>query len=347
MPARITGMAGLALAVAIAAPAALAQTLEWSEDGGLQPLESGFPSGPIRLWNVHPPGHADETEARVLADIASEFSPVPIAVESAASGPLVHYAWFDRLEGLPDGTDGLHVAVGSINGIATRLMTYDIDYTLDDLKRAVLLVAGYTANMLIVHPETGFDDVQELVAYAKANPGDLRIATCQAGCGQHITLEQFAQTAGFDYRPIPHTGTAQAVLTLQGGGVQAATASPSYIKPLVDEGAVVPVLQWGPRRSDTFPEVPTAGELGFGAGVQRSVGLVTHPDVGDAEKAWLTELFKRAYKTEEYQTFAAERDYSFIGLEGAEADAFVQEVYDVVRPITIQLGLATERNSKE
>lgn len=337
---------GAMAALAIGALPAFAQTPEWSEEGVLQPLASGFPEGPIRIWNVQPPGHGDEIEARTLAAIVADMSPVPVVVESNAVGPAIHLEWLSRLPTIEGGTDGYHVAVGSVNGVTSRLMTLDTDWTVEDLQKAVLVTAGYTANLLIVPPDSPFETAEDLIEFAKENPEQVRIATCQAGCGQHITLEQFSQTAEFTYRMVPHQGTPQAVLTLQGGGVEASTASPSYVVPLMAEGKVRPLVQWGPKRSAQFSDVPTALELGLGAGVPRSNGLLTHPDVPQEHKDWLIELFTAAYESEQYQEFAASRDLEFLGLTGAENDEFIAGLYDTLRPITIQLGLATERNSK-
>lgn len=323
-----------------------AQSPQWGEDGRLLPLENGFPSAPIRIWNVQAPGHVDEAEARVLSSIVSDMSPVPIVVESNAVGPAIHLEWFNRLPTINGGTDGYHVAVGSINGVATRLLTFDTDWTVDDLQDGTLITTGYTANLLIVPANSDMSTVEALVQYAQENPEQLRIATCQAGCGQHITLEQFSQTAGFTYRPIPHQGTPQAVLTLQGGGVEAATASPSYVLPLFEDGTVRPLIQWGPQRSANFPDVPTATEMGYGAGVPRSTGLLTHPSVPDAEKDWLIELFRAGYESDAYRAFAQGQDLEYLGLTGEESDQFIAELYDTLRPITIQLGLATERNAQ-
>jgi tripartite-type tricarboxylate transporter receptor subunit TctC len=318
----------------------------WAPDGKLQRLPDGFPSMPIRVWNTQPPGHADEAEARMLAKAAQQFSPVPVVVDSAAAGPLIVFAWLDRLQTLPAGLEGQHVAVGSVNGLATRLVTYDLAYDVDALKKATLITAGYTANVLVASPNAPFKTAQEFVAYAKANPGKVRVATCQPGCGAHITLQQFTDSAGIKVRMIPHDGTAQSLLTLQGGGVDATVAQPGYVLPLIKDGTVIPLVQWRPSRSDKMPDVPTGTDLGLGAGVLRSVGLFTHQDVTPERKAWLIALFKKAYETAEFQKFNGDRDTEYFGLTGDKSDAFIQETYDAIRPVTVDLGLATEKQAK-
>lgn len=333
--------------VAVSAGAAYAEAPVWGDDGKLKPLSDGFPNMPIRVWNVQPPGHADEAEARILAKAVGEFSPVPVVVESAAAGPLIHYAWMDRLPTLPGGTDGYHTAVGSLNGIVQRMFTFDLEYSPDQLKGATLFIGGFSGNMLVTRPDLGFETIDDLVAWAKEHPGELRIATCTIGCGLHITTEDFASSAGIEYRPIPNKGTAQAVLTMLGGGAEAATAGPAYVLPLVEEGKVRPLLTWAPGRLGDFPDVPTGTEAGYSAGVARSVGLLTHPDVSDDHKEWLHQLFKKAYETDTYRNFNKARGYEALEMDGADKDAFLQELFDILGPVTVDLGLATERNTAQ
>jgi tripartite-type tricarboxylate transporter receptor subunit TctC len=143
------------------------------------------------------------------------------------------------------------------------LVFKDIDY--DPIKGfapvASLVTSPY---VIVVNPALPVGSVQELAAYAKANPGKVAFASPGRGTQPHLIGEQFKLAAGVDMIYVPFRGTAPAINDLLAGQVQMLADNFISSRPYIEAGKLKALAVTGPVRSPYLPEVPTTIESGFG-----------------------------------------------------------------------------------
>ena len=127
---------------------------------------------------------------------------------------------------------------------------------------AAVAVIGFDSNALVVNPAVPAKTLQELVQYAKANPGKLS-SGATVGIGPHISLELFRVRTRTDIPFIPYKGAAPAVADLLGGQIQIGMTSKAVLLPLIREGRLRALAVTSEVRWPELPDVPTLRESGF------------------------------------------------------------------------------------
>jgi tripartite-type tricarboxylate transporter receptor subunit TctC len=138
-----------------------------------------------------------------------------------------------------------------------KQLAYDVDKSFVALARYV--VAG---NAFVVHPSVPVKSIKELIAFAKARPGELLFSTSGVGGPQHLTLELFNSMAGTRIVHVPYKGTAPSMLDLVGGRVSLSSASLTSATPLEKQGKLRMLAVVGAKRSAARPDLPTVAEAG-------------------------------------------------------------------------------------
>jgi tripartite-type tricarboxylate transporter receptor subunit TctC len=124
-------------------------------------------------------------------------------------------------------------------------------------------LVGVVPNLLVAHPSVKANNVRELIALAKAQPGKLSYASAGNGTTVHLAAELFNSMAGVDIMHVPYKGSAPAVTDLMGGQVDIMFDSLSSAKPYVESGKLKALAVTTSRRSSVFPNVPTVAESGL------------------------------------------------------------------------------------
>jgi tripartite-type tricarboxylate transporter receptor subunit TctC len=171
--------------------------------------------------------------------------------------------------------DGYTLLFGNTSTLVIGpLMNRNLDY--DTLKSfAPIASVGASSNLLVVNPAFPATSVQELVAYAKANPGKLNYSSPGVGTPPHLIGETLKQRAGIEITHVPYRGGGQAAGDVVSGQVQMAFENPAVALPLVQAGRIRALAVTGEARSPQAPEIPTLTESGFPGFVSVSfTGLV-------------------------------------------------------------------------
>jgi tripartite-type tricarboxylate transporter receptor subunit TctC len=142
---------------------------------------------------------------------------------------------------------------------------------------------------LVVHPSLNIRTVNDLVAYAKANPGKLNYASPGNGTPHHLAMELFKTKAGIDVVHVPYKGTAQAVQDLLGGQVSVMFLPVHVALPQTDAGKLVMLAAGGASRAGATPSVPSLAEAaGIRGHRHRHLGTAlcarAHPAIGDRSR---------------------------------------------------------------
>jgi tripartite-type tricarboxylate transporter receptor subunit TctC len=120
-----------------------------------------------------------------------------------------------------------------------------------------------TFDLAVVVPQNSrFHTLGDLLAYAKANPGKLNIATVAVGSTQNLAAELFKTTAGISAQVVPFNGTPAVITALRGGSVDAAVEILAPVREQIAAGALRALATFGERRPIGMPNVPTASETG-------------------------------------------------------------------------------------
>ena len=217
-----------------------------------------FPERPIRLIVPQAAGSATDTVARLLAaDLAKQLGQ-QIVVEDHPGGALT--IGLDLTAKSPP--DGYTIGMGPIGALAiTRHMVAKLPYNIErDFQPIALVTRGHL--LLAVSPSLPVRTVQELIDYARKNPGKLMNASSSNGSPGHVGGELFEYMTGTDIVHVPYKGGAMAINDLVAGHVQVMFESLNSISPHARSGKVRALAVSGPRRSPGFPELPTIVEAG-------------------------------------------------------------------------------------
>jgi tripartite-type tricarboxylate transporter receptor subunit TctC len=224
----------------------------------------GFPARPIRVIVPFPPGGGTDVVARTLAPRMSELVGQPIVVENrAGAGGNIGTEHVAR--SAPDGYTLLVAsAATAINTTLTKNLSWDLR---KDFAPVVLLVQNQS--LLVAHPSVPVTSVKDLIAMARAKPGQVTYASYGNGSSAHLIAELFKMMAGVDLLHVPYKGAAPAVNDLVGGQVNVIFADVAAILPHVKSGKARALGIGSAKRFDGLPDVPTiaeAGVPGFEAG---------------------------------------------------------------------------------
>ena len=219
----------------------------------------GYPNKPIRIVVPFPAGGATDILARAAAQKLTEAWGQPVLVDNrpGAGGnigsELVARAAPDGYT-LEMGTVGTH----AINASLYAKMPYD---HVKDFA-PVILVAS-VPNVLVVNPAVPVNSVQELIAYARANPGKLNFASSGSGTSIHLSGELFKVMAGVQMTHIPYKGSAPALQDLIAGQVQLMFDNLPPSLPQIKGGKLRALAVTSTARAPALPDVPTVAEAGL------------------------------------------------------------------------------------
>ena len=219
-----------------------------------------YPNKSIKLIVPYPPGGATDVIGRVLAQRMSTALGQQVVVDNrgGAGGNIGADA---VAKSAPDGYTLLMAALTSHSIMAT-LEKGSIHYNLEkDL--VPVAVVGSVPLVWVVHPSLPVKDMQEFVAYAKANPGKLTYASSGAGAPQRMCAELFRGMTGADMIHVPYKGSGPAMTDLVGGQVNTMCETVPASMQLIKAGKLRALGVPAAKRISMLPDVPTTAEQGM------------------------------------------------------------------------------------
>jgi tripartite-type tricarboxylate transporter receptor subunit TctC len=216
-----------------------------------------YPNKPIRFVVPFTAGSGTDIVARAIGDAMAKSMGQPIIVDNRpGAGGTIAAAQVAKAE--PDGYAVLiHSSGHALNPALYPNLPYD---TLKDLTGITPLAA--LPNVMVVSPARGWKSVAEVVAAAKAKPGQLNYASAGIGSATHLNAEKFKLQAGIDALHIPFKGTPEALNDVMGGRTDWFFSPLSSALSLIRTGKLQALAVSTPVRSPTLPQVPTTVEAG-------------------------------------------------------------------------------------
>jgi len=218
----------------------------------------GWPERPIRFVVAAGPGSSLDTLARAIGERLKERLGQPIVVDNkpAAAGTV---AAAEVAKAAPDGYTMLLGFNGPLAfGPLLSKLPYDVARDL-----APVIITSSQPNVLAVNAQLPVRNVQELVAWAKANPGRLAYASVGNGSSSHLNMELLKSLAGFDALHVPFNGSPPAVLATVQGETQAMFAVMQPLQAQIDAGRLRALAVTTARRFSLLPDLPTIAEAGY------------------------------------------------------------------------------------
>ena len=256
----------------------------------------------VRLIVPFPAGGATDLLSRSIALRVAQQTGQNIVVDNrAGAGGSIGSA--EAAKAAPDGTT-LLMATSSTHAIGPHLNP-NLPYKVETDFTPIAHVANAT-NLVLVPLALPVNSVQELVAYAKARPGQLNYASSGNGTIVHLTSEAFKAQAGLFITHIPYRGTALAIPDLVSNKVQLLFDSVVSGMPHVKDGKLRALAVTGAKRSALAPEIPTVAESGL-PGFESTTWFGVYAPKGlppETVKAWNAEFMKAMQSAEVQERLA-------------------------------------------
>jgi len=224
---------------------------------GSDALAQAYPSRPIRIISIFPPGGGNDILCRAVAQKLTENLKQQVIVENrtGANGIIGTEA---AARSAPDGYTITLIPSGhAVNASLYRKLPFDSvkDFT-------PISLAGSSPLVVALHPSVPVKSIKELVALAKARPGQINYGTAGVGSSGHLAGALFESMTGTTLAHIPYKGMSIAVTDVIGGQVYMTFGTSLSVVPHVRSGRLRALAVTGAQRSPALPDLPTVAESG-------------------------------------------------------------------------------------
>jgi len=309
-----------ALAATLAAPA-------------MARAQARYPDRPIRMIVPWTAGGTTDIQMRALCEIAARHLGQPVVIENR-TGAAGTIGPAQLVRATPDGylLSQMPISVFRYPFMAAQPpFNPETDFTW------VIHLTGYTFGV-VVRADSPFREWKDLIAFAKANPGQLTYGTPGVGTSLHITMEQIAGAERVEFTHVPFRGVAENTTNLLAGNIMA-TADSSGWGELVQAGRCRLLCTWGPARAKRFPDAPTLKELGYDIVSTSPYGIAGPAGMEGAVVRTIHDAFAVALKDPAHIAVLDRFDQPVIHLDPAGYAAYAKELIQQERAMVQRLGL--------
>jgi len=226
---------------------------------GSPALCADYPTKPIKIISPYSAGGGNDVTARVLAEALTSRLGQAVVVENKAGA--VGLIGSDAVaKSSPDGYTLLFASVDTLTMVPA--LKSDMPYKMPD---DFTYIARISENGMTfaVNPKLPVTNMQEFIAYAKANHGKIRFGTNGVGAAPHLAVELFMKKAGIRMQHIPYRGISNAMTDLLGGHIDMVPLTPVALSSYINSDALRVIAYTGRQRHPAIPNVPTLAELGI------------------------------------------------------------------------------------
>lgn len=319
----------LALATAAFVTAAGIGASAWAQSGD-------YPARPVTLIVPFPAGGPTDRHMRTLADIAGKHLGQPIIVENkpGAGGTLGPGTMARTAK--PDGYTITQFPMSMLRMAHMQKTAWnpvtDFSY--------IIGVSGYTFGFT-VRSDSPYKSFNEYIAAARKTPGKIEYGSTGIGSSPHLLMEELAENAKVTLNHVPFKGNADLQQALLGGHV-AAQSDASGWDTYVNGGQMRLLMTFGEKRTQRWPDVPTAKELGYGVVSTSPYGLAGPKGMDPAVVRKLHDAFKKAMDDPRHVEVLRQLNQDAWYRSGADYAQWVREAYAKDKVLIDRLGLAAK-----
>jgi tripartite-type tricarboxylate transporter receptor subunit TctC len=294
-----------------------------------------YPTRPIRLVVPYAAGGPSDLSARLVSQPLGQNLKVAVVVDNrGGAGGFTGTEQVFQAE--PDGYTLLLGAIGPLVFMpAARSVPYDVKTDFIPLG-----LIWQSPLVLVINPSKGIKSVAELIAYAKAHPGKLTVASAGIGTNTHMASELFKHEAGIDWTHVPYRSTGAVLPDLLSGQVDAELSDVALMTPYIRQGSLTALAITAPARSPLLPEVPTMAEAGLpGAYSENWYGLLAPRQTPPNAIARLKTALNAAVTDPAFRESLAKEGAVIRGTGGDAFAAFIQSETERWAPIVRETGI--------
>jgi tripartite-type tricarboxylate transporter receptor subunit TctC len=295
-----------------------------------------FPSKPITLIVPWPPGGSTDRHLRAVAEIAAKHLGQNIVVENRPGGGGTSGPGGMALTAKPDGYTIAQFPLGMLRVPHMQKTQWN---PLTDFS-FIIGITGYTFGVT-VRAESPYKSFKDYVEAARKQPGKIDYGSTGIGTTPHLNMAELAEKAGIELNHIPFKGNADLTQALLGGHVMAQSDATGWDK-YVDGGQMRLLVTFGEARTQRWPKVPTAKELGYGVVSTSPYGLVGPKGIDPAIVKTLHDAFKKAIDDPKHMELLAQLNQDVWYLNSEDYAQWARVTYVKEKRFIERLGLAAK-----
>jgi tripartite-type tricarboxylate transporter receptor subunit TctC len=295
-----------------------------------------FPARPVSLWVPWPAGGATDLTMRLLAELAGRQLGQKVVVENRSGGggtlvmPVLQQA-------APDGYTVAQVPQPVYRAPWTQKVLWD---PIRDTT-PIIQLSGVTFGVVVAEGSP-WRTLEDVIGWARANPGRLTVATNGIGTTPHVVMDQLLGERNTGYVHVPYKGTAEQMLAVASGQVMVGVNSNGFA-PFVDGGQLRLLVTFGAQRTRRWPQVPTLRDLGYGIVAQSPYGLAGPAGLSPEVVRVLHDAFRTALHDPAHVAELAKYDQDVAYLGPEDYGRAMKAAYESERRTVERLGLAKKQ----
>jgi tripartite-type tricarboxylate transporter receptor subunit TctC len=292
-----------------------------------------FPSKPITLICPWPPGGSTDVHLRKFAEVAQKHLGQPVVVENKPGGSGTLGPSQMAATARPDGYTLAQFPISLLRVPHMQKAQWDPlkDFTY------IIGLTGYTFG-IVVRNDAPFKSLQDLIDWAKANPGKLAYGSTGNGTTPHLNMEMIAQKTGAQFLHVPFKGNADSTQALMGGHIMAQSDATGWGRH-VDAGTFRLLVTFGENRTKRWSYAPTAKELGLGIVSNSPYGIVGPRGMDPKLVRALHDAFKKALDDPEHLKMLEQLDQDYWYKTSDEFAKWAADTFAADRALIERVGL--------
>lgn len=294
---------------------------------------SAYPTKPVTIICPWDAGGGTDMLARGLLTVMGNYFPRPMVVVNKPGGG----GTIGTTEALSAKPDGYTILITGWGPFVTQPFLADVPYGENDYE--VLLQLSRIPRILCAKKDAPYNDIKEMMEYAKANPEKVIVGIASVGTTGHLAMAQLELEHGVKFNMVPQGGGGPQKVAVLGGHVDVAPLTASEGGPLVTSGQVKALAVMDDQRFADIPDIKTGAELGYpiesGVAWHVFVPAGTPADI----KKMLHDAFKNCLEDEVFKTVAVKLN---LGVQYADAEFATEDIAKfrkIYEKISTELGL--------
>jgi len=287
-----------------------------------QGASEDFPNKSINLITAFAAGGSNDSIARTLAEASEDILGQKVIVENLTGGS----GSIGQAAGANAKPDGYKLTLVTASIVSNPLFN-DLPYSHESFEPVILI--NNDPQYLIVNTKSSYDNIDSFIEYAKENPGKVKIGVSGAQTTNAFASKDLAKSLGLEMVTVPHDGTADAVVALQGGHIDAVVASYTEFQGQLKSGELMPILNFaGKERNPNLPDTPTALELDIDVDYSSWRGIAAPKGTSPEVIQTLHDSFKEAIESEQFKDAMANLGFDIDYLNPEDFQQLINETYD-------------------
>ena len=301
-----------------------------------QAFAQAYPTRPITLIVPWPAGGSTDRHLRGLAELASKHLGQNIIVENKPGGGGTSGPGTMALTAKPDGYTIAQFPLGMLRLPQMQKVQWN---PLTDFS-FIIGVTGYTFGVT-VRTDSPYKSFNDYIEAARKAPGKIDYGSTGIGTSPHLNMEELAENAKVELNHVPFKGNADLTQALLGGHVMAQSDATGWDK-YVDGGQMRLLVTFGEKRTQRWPNVPTAKELGYGVVSTSPYGIVGPKGMDPAIVKTLHDAFKKAMDDPKHLELLAQLNQDLWYKNSEDYAQWARETFAKEKRLLDKLGLSAK-----